>query len=225
MPEETFLSVASATCEFELLKLPARHAGKCRVCRLRDRLAIELRFMEWGKPGQIARGHGIKNRASIYRHAHAANLFERRRRHAISAYQTTLKQFQFGQAAGDAVRIAEDRIQVAVRQHLAGPAFTIQDRVRSVFRETRPPKFVQAAAGLPSAGIQKPKSQHRQWDSRMSLILKNRKDLNPGKIAFHVRPNSAPLSLLSSPSPFFLLGPSAIMQSDSRDRKNLIPNG
>jgi hypothetical protein len=84
---------------------------------------------------------------------------------------------------------------------------------------------VQAAAGLPSAGIQKPKSQHRQWDSRMSLILKNRKDLNPGKIAFHVRPNSAPLSLLSSPSPFFLLGPSAIMQSDSRDRKNLIPNG
>src|ERR1700722_18680546 len=114
MPEQPSLSpVATATGTFKLRKLSPRHAGKCRVCRLRDREGIELRFMKWGKAAHIAREHGIKNRASIYRHAHAAHLFERRRRRAISAYKTTLQRFELGQVSTDAVRVAADRIEVA----------------------------------------------------------------------------------------------------------------
>jgi hypothetical protein len=73
------------------------------------------------------------------------------------------------------------------------PAFTIQDWGESVFRKTRAARCVPAeSARLPSEEIQKPKSQHRQWGSRMSLILKSGKIPNPGKIAFHTDPKSAP---------------------------------
>ncbi len=174
--------------------------------RLRDDLAIELRFREWGKPGHIAREHGIKNRASIYRRAHAANLFERRHRRACSAYKTAVKRFQLGPATSDAVRIAEDPIEFAVRQHLSGPAFTNQNWVRAIYRKNRAARLVQAAA-RPSPGIQEPKSQHGQWASRLSLILKNRKSPNPGQIAFHIGPDRRlpplpvlrPLSFFSVP--------------------------
>jgi len=98
MHEQISLSAGvAAISQAELLNLPARHAGKCRVCRNRDRVGIERRFMAWGKIAHIAHEHGIRNRASIYRHAHAAHLFNRHRRHAISAYKNALKQFEFGQ--------------------------------------------------------------------------------------------------------------------------------
>jgi hypothetical protein len=192
MPEQTPLSAAAATCEFELLKLPARHAGKCAVCRHHDRLGIELRFMAWGKPGHIARENGIKNRASIYRHAHVANLFERRRRRVISTYKMALRQFELGQVSSEAVRIAGDRIEVAVRQHLAGPAWSIQDWTQAAFRENREARTMAIVANWPSPEMQKPKSQHGQQESWMSLILKVEKPLNPGKNTFHAVPGTFP---------------------------------
>jgi hypothetical protein len=191
MPEQTLLSAAAtAPGEFELRKLPPRHTGKCRVCRHHDRVGIELRFLEWSKPGHIAREHGIKNRASIYRHAHAAHLFERRRRTAVCTYKTTLKQFELGLATSDAVRIAADRIEVAIRHHLAGPTFAHQDWIPAVFRANRLFGPAGVAAHLPSPGIPEPKSQQRQQESRTSLILRAMKFLNTGKTAFHVSTKS-----------------------------------
>ncbi len=213
MQEQTPLS-ATAACKLELRKLPPRHAGKCAVCRNRDRLGIERTFLGWGKPGHIAREHGIKNRASIYRHAHAANLFERRHRRASFAYKTALRQFQLGQGTNDAVRIAADRIEVAVRQHLSGSAFAIHNWVQAIFRENRASLYPQAAAALRSPGIQEPKSQHSQWAPRMSLILNSRKSLNPRKNAFHIVTKSASSAALDTSVPF--LSSRSLCDNESR---------
>ena len=59
---------------------PARHSRKCSICRHRDREAIEQDFLSWRSPDQIAADHGVADHSSIYRHAHATNLFDRRAR-------------------------------------------------------------------------------------------------------------------------------------------------
>jgi hypothetical protein len=56
----------------------ARHRRKCSVCRHRDRDAIEQDFLSWRSPDQIAANYGIADHSSIYRHAHATGLFDRR---------------------------------------------------------------------------------------------------------------------------------------------------
>ena len=57
---------------------PARHNRKCNVCRHPDRKAIEQDFLRWRSPDQIAEDYGIADHSSIYRHAHATGLFDRR---------------------------------------------------------------------------------------------------------------------------------------------------
>jgi len=56
-----------------------RHMRKCAVCRHRDRDAIELEFLRWRRSKDIAEDYGIVDQSSIYRHARAAGLFEKRR--------------------------------------------------------------------------------------------------------------------------------------------------
>ena len=58
--------------------VPARHNRKCNVCRHPDRKAIEQDFLSWRSPDQIAEDYGIADHSSIYRHAHATGLFDRR---------------------------------------------------------------------------------------------------------------------------------------------------
>ena len=54
-----------------------RHQRKCAVCRHPEREAIEEAFLHWHSPNQIASDHDLEE-ASIYRHAHAIGLFDRR---------------------------------------------------------------------------------------------------------------------------------------------------
>jgi hypothetical protein len=56
-----------------------RHSRRCMVCSHPDRDAIEGEFIRWRSPHRIARDYAIADRNSIYRHAHATNLFEERR--------------------------------------------------------------------------------------------------------------------------------------------------
>jgi hypothetical protein len=56
-----------------------RHSRHCMVCSHPDRDAIEGEFIRWRSPHKIARDYAIADRNSIYRHAHATNLFEERR--------------------------------------------------------------------------------------------------------------------------------------------------
>lgn len=55
-----------------------RHARKCGVCRHPNRKEIEQDFLSWQSPDVIAKVHGIADHSSVYRHAHALGLFERR---------------------------------------------------------------------------------------------------------------------------------------------------
>ena len=55
-----------------------RHARKCSVCRHPNRKEIEQDFLCWQSPDVIAKAHGIADHSSVYRHAHAVGLFERR---------------------------------------------------------------------------------------------------------------------------------------------------
>jgi hypothetical protein len=52
-------------------------SGGCRICAHEDREAIEREFVNWGNSTRIAKDYGL-SRDSIYRHAHALNLFARR---------------------------------------------------------------------------------------------------------------------------------------------------
>ncbi len=55
-----------------------RHRRKCSVCRYPLRADIEQEFLRWRSPDVIARAYGIADHSSIYRHAHATGLYERR---------------------------------------------------------------------------------------------------------------------------------------------------
>ena len=57
----------------------AAHEARCTVCRSPYRAAIEEEFIHWHSPYETAQYYGIERR-SIYRHAHALDLFSARDR-------------------------------------------------------------------------------------------------------------------------------------------------
>jgi len=62
------------------IKAPlGRHTRKCTVCNHPEREAIEEEFLRWRSPKDIADDYGFSDYSSIYRHARAAGLFEKRR--------------------------------------------------------------------------------------------------------------------------------------------------
>jgi hypothetical protein len=62
-----------------------RHEHNCTVCAHPEREEIERDFIDWKSPSQIAIDHGLTDRKSIYRHAHAFGLFPRRDRNIRAA--------------------------------------------------------------------------------------------------------------------------------------------
>jgi hypothetical protein len=69
----------------------SRHARRCAVCAHPDRNAIEGDFIRWASPAAIARAYKIADRASIYRHAHSAGLFNRRKHEVGRVLETVLE--------------------------------------------------------------------------------------------------------------------------------------
>ena len=55
-----------------------RHRRKCQICRHPEREQIEEDFLQWRRPWAIGREYGIPE-ATLFRHAHAFNLFQLRR--------------------------------------------------------------------------------------------------------------------------------------------------
>jgi hypothetical protein len=51
-----------------------RHSAGCKICSHPDREEIERDFVNWRSPAVIAKEHGLKDRTSVYRHAHALGL-------------------------------------------------------------------------------------------------------------------------------------------------------
>jgi hypothetical protein len=80
-PPETPSPVSTSLPPDDLALLPAeeRHRRKCAVCRHPDRQEIEEDFVHWRDVWQIAKEFDIADSRSIYTHARAFGLIERRR--------------------------------------------------------------------------------------------------------------------------------------------------
>src|SRR5215472_182591 len=68
-----------------------RHSTECRVCAHAQREEIEREFINWRSPAAIAKAYGLRNRASVYRHAHALGLFANRQRNIRAALEKIIE--------------------------------------------------------------------------------------------------------------------------------------
>ena len=62
-----------------------RHSHVCKICTHKKREEIEAEFAAWESPSTIAKDFHLADRATVYRHAHAFGLFEKRRRNVRAA--------------------------------------------------------------------------------------------------------------------------------------------
>lgn len=69
-----------------------RHAAECKICSHTQRGEIERDFINWYSPAAITKTYGLKNRASVYRHAHALGLFPKRSRNVRAALEKIIEQ-------------------------------------------------------------------------------------------------------------------------------------
>ena len=70
----------------------ARHERECRICAHPRRREIEQEFLAWSSPAKIAREYGLRNRATVYRHAHGVGLFPKRARNVRAALERIIEQ-------------------------------------------------------------------------------------------------------------------------------------
>jgi hypothetical protein len=61
------------------------------VCRHKRREDIESAFVGWRSPASLTEEYGLADRASVYRHAHALGLFEKRRRNIRAALERIIE--------------------------------------------------------------------------------------------------------------------------------------
>jgi hypothetical protein len=68
-----------------------RHESGCKLCRHPNREDIEREWVDWGNTVQIAKQYSL-TRDSIYRHAHALDLFAKRQRNIRKALERIIEQ-------------------------------------------------------------------------------------------------------------------------------------
>ena len=88
---------------------PQRHSRKCQVCSHPEREAIEWAFINWRSPNRIASAYKLSG-DSLYRHANALNLYDKRRSSLRSVLDNILER-------GVETAITGDTILRAVRAH------------------------------------------------------------------------------------------------------------
>jgi hypothetical protein len=68
-----------------------RHRRSCTICAHTERLEIEQAFVTWASPAAIAQQYGLADRASVYRHAHALQLFPKRQQNIRAALERIIE--------------------------------------------------------------------------------------------------------------------------------------
>ena len=68
-----------------------RHAAECKICLHPQRQQIERDFLDWQSPAKLVKHYGLRHRASIYRHAHALELMEKRARNVRAALEKIIE--------------------------------------------------------------------------------------------------------------------------------------
>jgi hypothetical protein len=80
-----------------------RHQRTCTVCRHPKCTEIEAAFVAWRSPITIAAEFGLADRASVYRHATAVGLFEKRQRNVRAALEGIIERSGEVQVTASAV--------------------------------------------------------------------------------------------------------------------------
>jgi hypothetical protein len=68
-----------------------RHPRLCSVCQHAQKDEIEAAFVAWRSPALIAEEYGLSDRKTVYRHAHALDLFPRRGRNIRAALESIIE--------------------------------------------------------------------------------------------------------------------------------------
>ena len=79
-----------------------RHEAQCGVCRHPQREDIEREWVDWGNTSRISEEYGL-SRDSLYRHAHALKLFEKRRRNVKRALERIIERSEAVEVTAAAV--------------------------------------------------------------------------------------------------------------------------
>jgi hypothetical protein len=80
-----------------------RHQRNCSVCAHEEREEIEAAFVGWRSPAAIAEEYGLADRASVYRHAHALGLFQKRQRNVRAALERIIERAESVDVTASAV--------------------------------------------------------------------------------------------------------------------------
>jgi len=96
-------AVAVAEQEAEENEALSRHQRKCLICRHPDREDIEDDFLHWGSVWKLAQHYDIDDYRSIYRHARAFGLIERRRENFRSALDRIIENASDATVTGDTI--------------------------------------------------------------------------------------------------------------------------
>jgi hypothetical protein len=68
-----------------------RHKRNCSVCCHPKQAEIEADFISWRSPAAIAVEYHLADRSSVYRHAHASELFSKRQRNVRAALEKIIE--------------------------------------------------------------------------------------------------------------------------------------
>lgn len=87
-----------------------RHRRNCTVCAHQKCEEIEQEFVSWRSPKQIVEEYGLADRTSVYRHAHAFGLMEKRKRNVRAALERIIE------SAGE-VEVTSSAVVAAVQAY------------------------------------------------------------------------------------------------------------
>jgi hypothetical protein len=69
----------------------ARHKAQCTICAHEKCAEMETAFVNWESPASITKQYGLADRTTVYRHAHALGLFEKRKRNVRAALERIIE--------------------------------------------------------------------------------------------------------------------------------------
>ena len=128
-----------------------RHRRTCTICAHPERFEIEQAFVSWASPAAIAQQYGLADRATVYRHAHALQLFPKRQQNIRAALERIIERVGDTEVTASAVVSA---VQALAKINAAGRWIdpTEQVTLRQLFeRMTREELEIYARDGeLPS---------------------------------------------------------------------------
>lgn len=113
----------------------SRHQRKCTICHHADREEIEQMFLHWFSASSIYRRFLLKDRSSIYDHAHAAGLYSRRRKNMRCALENIIER-------SDECPISSNGIVRAIKAYcsLTDSGEWIEPASRVVYTSTSAPR-------------------------------------------------------------------------------------